>query len=250
MKKRTKIIFVISAIVVLSVLTIVLKNTVFKDPPIIPPEIESVLVYMVDVEDGELLTKEELGAFWDEFDGGFEGYYDTMPDCLRELTTTFAERMSARYRDEIPQSFPNFSPYHIFVSLDKNMITFQFRWNDFGFEYMYNEKEFGIKTTTCYIPHELKITQKNLSEKEIFGVPVYSINNKLCYIVYSPAMVNMYVFTPQGSGSYTINSTRSVLTADFDAYMRAVKAGEPGADNPGDKLSLDRIEKHMAAKRK
>ncbi len=55
----------------------------------VPPMIEAVLVANVGVEEGELLPEEELRAFWAEFDGKFEGYYDSMPESVRTLSQNF-----------------------------------------------------------------------------------------------------------------------------------------------------------------
>ena len=238
MKKRTKIILIISAVVVLlAVALVLLINTVFKDSPSVPPEIEAALVAMVDVEDGELLTEEDLGAFWNEIEGTFDGYYDTMPEGLRKITTTVAARVSSRYEDTISPSCIR-ADIRDFASGE---ISFYFSFGTFDYEYRYKGGVLSLKAVTCRLPGDLQIIGDDYNSGGISQRAKFRLNYTLFKICYYPEQV--FLYAP--------SHTESIPTADFAEYMRSVKAIEPGFGRIEEReLSLARIEKHMASKRK
>ena len=259
MKKRTRIILVISvAAVLLGVLAIMFFNSDIWGfiryrylGNYVPPTIEAALLDKVHIEDGELLSEEELNAFWEEWgEESFYGYYDTMPDNLRGLTASFTERINTRYGKTISYlTLETLSPSQISVQISTSpeVIYFSFFGDTFFYVYAYTKGHAAVKRISHILPSELTIEPRTITNGEA-EVPSYDIGRYLTYAIYDHQMVRLCTMESKtGNSPYVV---KQIATADFDEYMRAVKAGEPGADNPGDKLSLDRIEKHMAAKRK
>ena len=252
MKKRTRLILIISMVaVLLCVLAIMFFNSdvwefiCYKHFDCVPTWIETVLIDVAAVEDGELFTEEELSVFFDDWvDGEFNGYYDSMPDNLRRLTDSFVERINKRYTHRnATGSMIKISPPIVQVTIDPNeeTIDFYFLIIKLQLEYKYTQGILVSKWVGCPVPDGSSNSRYNTT------LPDFDLRIGGAAIHYTPETVTLS--TPPYR-NFQVTMVKQIPTADFDEYMRAVKAGDPGADNPGDKLSLDRIEKHMASKRK
>ncbi len=241
MKRKTKIILCISAVAVLMLAIAFFNSDIWQfirynySYNYVPPLIEEVLVAHVGVEEGELLSEEELRAFWAEFDGKFEGYYDSMPESVRKLTQHFIERVNTRYESNISVSQVG---AHIPDMAYPEWIVFSFSFQDLQFRYEYREGYLTEKSVRCLVPQEMQYVNIK-HEADLNGSCVLYSNNVTAY--YRPETVSLYKTTVEHINS-SVAMVIEIPTANYDEYLR---------DRVYIKnLSLKRIEDYIASKRK
>jgi len=278
MKKRTKIIVLI-AVPLLCVLAVLFLNSDMWDfiqytrGKYAPPMIEAALVEKIDVEEGELLSTEELNAFFDEWgDAEFSGYYGSMPENLRRLADSFVERVNTRYESRIStvgsmQIVPHQVRAVVSNSSIPGFVCFSFSSYNLDYAYYYNERECWIKQVNCPVPNKLEVfsagtilskltEEKEKVESDVGKFEEYQLNFKSFTIAYTLEKVTLFIPSyykekeSQTMGIFSGTEIKEIPTADYNEYMRDVKTPELRADNPKEKLSLRRIEKYIAAKRK
>jgi len=272
MKKRTRLILILSAAAVLfGVLAIMFFSSDIWGfiryryiGNYVPPMIEAELVDKLSTFDGEMLTEEELSAFADEWNGeAFSGSYANMPNSLRKLTDSFVGRMNEQYaerrklyyseNDERRDAYSPSSGDRVKVRiLSTGSVQISFSLNQVECRYTYADGRFVEKTVEYYIPSELTAVEVFIADPNVTSPPIYSLFHDTVYIVYTPKTVSLHLYLIQGTKSSLI---KQISTADFDEYMRALRninpqQGDLQPDSPKEKLSLDRIEKYMAKQRK
>ena len=215
----------------------------------VPRNVEAALIVLVDVEDEELLSKEELNAFLEKWNGGtFDGYYDTMPDSLRELSERFVERMEVRYEG---YQFSNSLVHAEITELPSGLflICLGTSVGSYYSSYYYEDSAFLYKKANLSVLREPLSVVKSRTDN-VTKLPSewkYILDSDYYRICYDSDMVTLYMPNIIASDN-TVK--KQIPTADFDEYMEDIKSMRPGTDRPGSNLSLARIEKYFAAKRK
>ena len=158
------------------------------------------------MEEGELLPDEDIQAFWDDFEGSFGGYYDTMPESLRELTESFTERVNERYAMEVGRGIP-ISTVYAWVSEESDIyrkegevissrrgVVFSYRLEDgVYYEYFYKPEGFQSKEVGMRVLYGLDVFR---AMKDYDGVG-HPVNPELQYLIRLESNVAYIKYTPE-----------------------------------------------------
>lgn len=252
MSRRAKIILcaLMAAVILLSVLFFNSGLWDFLrykyDDGYVPEMFQAALAFRAGVEDGELLTGEEIQAFFDGFEGErFLGRYNSMPEGLQALAQRLAERVNARYDGNLLASdmSAKASVDEFYDSEDvvyySEGITFSFLLEGrYVCEYRYGKDSFISKTVQIGVPDRLFSKTTSVHEDGTPDEYTYILVDNLIKIKCTRETVSLYKNN---------NLVKELPSAYLDEYMQDAKAQKVQHE---EEPSFNRIEKYIESKHK